>query len=313
MRCRFFIIAVLSFSFLKTGSAQTGSVSEQKPPDIQKEKFQTFLDSLKRADATDIATVNEIRKYLAAQIDIGQSKDKLFETYYKIPWDSLSAFACLDLFGKNKLTAKCGLTSYLLSKLYAYAGYKSYIYDCGYTLHGKDSATVINHEGRVVPLSHEFNLVELNGILQVQDAFMDMTIVNPDNSPKDFFELLNEIKKQDFSRVKIMQDTALSEFWTDSITASMRAEMLALPAYQTYAAHVDTIDNRLRVMLKRDFGFLSEGMIRDMRLVFAADKLEENFLSIYLKPLYLKDGITGAPADALFQKIKSITGIDSQD
>lgn len=288
--------SVLFFSCLeKQKSKQHESVAMVSN---QEKQFVSFLDSLKQKGADDYQITNEIRRYLALRLDYGKSRDSLSESYHKMPWEKFSGFHCIELFEQNKLTGKCGLTSYVLAKLYDFAGYENYIYDCGYD---------------TFRLSHEFNLVKLDGKLLVQDAYMDMTISNNDSTPKDFIHLLAEIKRGDFSNIKIMEDNITSEFWEDSLKKEMLAIYCSNDSYQAYLSDIAIVDNRVKIMLNRSYGFLSGSIMPSLRQNFKAEGLSENFLSIYLKPMYLKDGNSGAPADSLLAIISSITNSGSQD
>lgn len=289
----FFFIALLFFfscKHKKYTNEETAATATELPAE---KKFTSFVDSLKRAENTDYQIVNEIRKYLAQRLDYGKSRDSLSETYHKIPWEKLSVFHCIELFEQNKLTGKCGFSSYLLAKLYDKAGYQNFIYDCGYD---------------TMLLSHEFNLVQLDGKLLVQDAFMDMTIANADGSPKDFIQMLGEIKRGDFSNIKIMEESIASEYWDDSLKKEVLAIYCSDASYQAYLSHISITDNRIKIMLNRSYTFLTATMLPHLRPVFKAEGLSENFLSIYLKPMYLRNGNTGAQADSLFQVISAVTG-----
>lgn len=258
------------------------------------EHFDLFLDSLKNSGSTQMQTANEIRRYLAERIDLGESKDSLSENYYKIPWSDFSPFRCLELFQQNTLTAKCGLTSYILAKLYTHAGLKSYIYDCGY--------------GNI-KLTHEFVLVKIDDKLIVQDAFFNITIADTANNPKDFIEVLKELQNGNFDDVNVLQTTVLSESWVRSkaeFDSLVKNNQHYVEVYNKYVKEVTETDNRVRILLERNFNSFTALNLEKMKPRLKEDGLPENFLSIYLKPLHIKDGHSGDYEDSLETLIRAI-------
>ncbi|MDZ4847045.1 MAG: hypothetical protein SH857_16050 [Chitinophagales bacterium] len=312
----FFLLFVfcLLFVFSCKEHQQSAQIESVALVSSEEKFFVSFLDSLKQTGANDYQVVNEIRKYLALKLDHGESLDSLALNYYKMPWKELSGFHCLELFEKNTLTAKCGLTSYVLAKLYDYAGYQNYIYNCGYVDHVTELGSAANIAGRetVRYLTHEFNLVELQGKLYVQDAFFNIAIHHPDDTPKDFFQLLTEIKEKNFSEIQIKNSPIVFEYWTDSISPVMYSLMQEIQS-GSEPARIDTLDDRCRIKWKVSYDFLSGEMLIKMREKFRAEGFAENFLSAYLKPLHLKNGNTGEPVDSLLKKITAITNTGSQD
>lgn len=266
-------------------------------PLTQEERFSRFLDSLHQSGITVIDMVNEMRRYVSRSIDLGQSQDSLAYNYHKIPWEQLSPFYCLQLFEQDSLTAKCGLTSYILAKLYHHAGFDAYTYACGY-----DSS-----------LSHEFVLVKLNGKLTVQDPFFGMTITDKESNPLDFFRLLQMIKAGSFSDIRIVQDNVTGEGWLssqaelDSLLAAYR------PFYESYEdfyrSHIKRVSvsgSRLKILLERNYDLFSTPLLMMMKPKLREEGLKQNFLSIYLKPLHIRNAATGEEEDSLKEMIRSI-------
>ncbi len=288
---RLFILLLISLFALACHQKQNNAVAA---PTTEEEKFNQFLDSLRQAGSSELNTANEIRNYLAKRIDMGASRDSLDFNYYKIPWSELSAFHCIELFERDELAARCGLTSYILAKLYNHAGITSYIYNCGY----KDTR-----------LTHEFNLVELNSRLIVQDAFYDITITDRKDNPKDFIELLTEIKSGDFSDIKIVQDTALTETWFNS-----RTELDSLfEAYEQYRGLYEGVvkeitdeDSRVKIMIKRNYKVFTTLPLENMMPMLKEDNLPDNYLSIYLKPLNINKSDKRQENDSLRSLVQSI-------
>jgi len=290
------LIKIVSFLLFIVLGANSCS-HETKPGSAllsEEEKFNRIVDSLKNAGDTRIQIANEIRRYLAGVIDIGKSRHHLESNYYKIHWKDLSPFRCIELFKRDSLTAKCGLSSYILAKLYEHAGFETFIYDCGYP-DGKNS--------------HQFVLVKLNGNLIVEDAYFNVTINDKDNQPMDFLRLLSEVKTEDFSNIRVAQDDALTECWLDS-KAELDSLLKVYKAYEEFyrkqARDISVVDNRVRILLVRNFSSLTTPALERMKSKLQDDGLPENFLSIYIKPLHVIDGTTGQDADSLRRVIEEI-------
>src|SRR5687768_6891528 len=119
----FIVSLALLFSSCKQTEQEHQPITAAVPP-AEETQFTAFLDSLQSAGANDYQKINAIRKYVSSRVDYGSSRDSLSENYYKIPWDDFSGFRCIKLFEENRLAAKCGLTSYVLNKLYNSAGFE---------------------------------------------------------------------------------------------------------------------------------------------------------------------------------------------
>jgi hypothetical protein len=228
----------------------------------EEELFSVFLDSLNNIKATDYERITAIRRYVAVRVDVGHSRDSLSENYYKIPWNEFSAFHCLELSGKDSLGAACGLTSYILSKLYNKAGYENYVYSCGFANTG---------------ISHEFNLVKLNDKLVVHDALMNMTINGAGGSPKDFIEVLKELKSGDTSDIRIHSENTINELWIDSVNSDFFLHFCANNTYEKQIQDITIENNRIKISLKRDFPFLTGWMVEQGKEMFKANGLPERF------------------------------------
>lgn len=264
----------------------------------EEERFSFFLDSLKKENVSGYEIANHIRKYVAVRMDGGSSRNSLAENYYKIPYSDFSGFRCLELFEKDSLAGKCGLISFVLADLYSSAGYENYIYNCGYS----------DIEG-----SHEFNLVKVDGKLIVQDAFMNITVTNADGTPKDFLQALGEIKKDDFSNYRVQSDTVVSEMWFDSVSLNFFQTFCASQPYLQQVQEMKITDNRLRLLLSRNYDFLSGWTLNVARGQLIQDGLPAKFPSLYLKPIGILDGKTGKYDDQLLKSVKAITNSGSQD
>ncbi|HXH20104.1 MAG TPA: hypothetical protein VNJ07_13595 [Chitinophagales bacterium] len=276
------------FAFFLFVSVRNASLDEEE------EKFSLFLDSLNQASDSDFGKLNEIRNYLAQRIDLGNTKSKLKNEYYNMPWDSFSPYQCITLFKENKLTANCGITSYALAKLYAEAGYKTYVYNCGYA---------------GTPFTHEFNLVEMQGKLILQDAYYNLTAVDSTGEPKDFLQFLSEIRQCNYHNIFIRSDEILTENWMDTVP-ELDYEILCNADFpEWYKKHIVKMEitaNRLKILVKRNYHYFTQPFSQRLRLKLQEDGLCENYLSLYLKPLHVKDANTGFSAETLKKRILGV-------
>ncbi len=261
----------------------------------EEKQFGQFLDSLKQAGVSDLDKTNEIRKYLAQRIDLGQSKDSLAFNYHQIPYDSLSVFHCLELFQENNLTAKCGLSSYLLSKLLENAGYETYIYDCGFQ----------------IPFTHEFVLVKLNGKLVVQDSYYNVTFNDAKNEPKDFIQMLTEIRNGDFNDVKVAGEYVTTEFWMEPEPNwdSLFSDEGNKKFFDKYVEKVSPADGRTEVLMNRSFEAFTGRSLEAMKSLLKEEGFAENYLFLYLKPLHVLDGTDGKEDSILRKQIEAVVGM----
>ena len=262
----------------------------------EEEKFNMFLDSLNTNEVNAFEKLNGIRKYLAERIDLGNSRDSLASKYFLVPWEDISPFDCLRLFQQDQLTAQCGFTSYILTKLYNYAGHEAYMYKCGFD----EEMT-----------RHQFVLVRLDDKLVVQDAFYDITVVDGDGNPKDFFEILSEVKAGELRDIKIVQENVKSELWLDSV-----AELKSILCNEAYGDLLPNQiksmlmqDDRLKIILNRNYDAFTKPSLEKMKPLLVKEGLPENYLSIYLKPLQIKDD-SGSEEDSLKRRIEHLLDPD---
>lgn len=214
-------------------------------PEIEQEQFHRFLDSLNQAGISEFEKANGIRKYLAQRLKRGTTGDSLSVAISHALRDSLQPFKCLALMQSGEVEGTCALSSWLLGKLLAEAGYNGYIYNCGF-----DNSR----------FTHQFNLIEIDGKLIVQDAHYNITITDKAGAPKNFLDVLAEIKVNDFNNI-IVSEGAL-----------------------------------IKAGRKTHFSAIAKKRLGKMMPFIKANGLPENFLSIYLKPLHVMDGSNGEPA-----------------
>ncbi len=106
-----------------------------------------------------------------------------------------------DIFSNDTGAAKCGLTSYIFASLLGYYGFESYIYNMG---------------ALGTKCTHQTTLVYINDgqkrKLICEDAFYNFVILDSLNRPKDFFEMLMELKAGNSDAV-IRSDTVRAKMF----------------------------------------------------------------------------------------------------
>lgn len=218
----------------------------------EEEEFDKFLDSLHRFAVSDYEIADQIRKYLSVRLNRKIPDDSISRYYNQTPFENIEPFECLSLMKSGSLAGNCGLSSFLLAKLYVHAGYAAYVYDCGF------------ENSR---FTHQFNLLKIEDKLIVQDAHYNLTIRAPDGGPKDFLQILSEIKANNFSEMVIDEDELL------------------------------------KGGRKINFSAIARERLEWMMPLIEVHHLPINFLSIYLKPRYVMDARSGSNAVELEEKI----------
>ncbi|MCX6198255.1 MAG: hypothetical protein NTY88_03405 [Bacteroidetes bacterium] len=158
------------------------------------------MDSCMRPMKTDLEKTTFLRKYACAVIITGSYPNYWCDNYHKVQdirWFELPRY--FDIFANDSGTAKCGLTSYIFGALLSHYGFESYLYNM--------SAS----DGKC---THQTTLVYINDgekrKLICQDAYYNFIITDDEGNPKDFFEMLTELKSGSTNAV-IKSDTAISK------------------------------------------------------------------------------------------------------
>lgn len=240
-------------------SCNQRNFAEKTSPEQEENEFNAFLDSLDRLNVSTFEKSNEIRKYLARRLNRRKPVNTISHYFSRLPYDSLQPFECLSLLRSGELGGTCGLGSFILGKLYRYAGCTAYIYDCGY-----------NSE-----FTHQFLLVAADQKLIVQDAHYNITIVNSRGEPKDFMDILSEIAAGDFSDIRVAGDEVIKKGKRTS------------------------------------FEKIAKQRLPHIKPLLHKEGLPENFLSIYLKPLYIMNSTTGKEEEELTNLIRA--AVNRQD
>lgn len=159
-----------------------------------------IMDSCLRNLKTDLDKTNFLRRYTSAFIIAGSYPNYACDNY--VTTQNIKHFDLpryYDIFEKDTGTAKCGLTSYIFASILDHYGYESYTYNMG---------------GTGSKCTHQTTLVYINDgqkrKLICQDAFYNFVILDSLNKPKDFFEMLEELKTGSINAY-IRSDTVLSK------------------------------------------------------------------------------------------------------
>jgi len=256
-RLKPFFLCVVGIVFIEAVfliSCHEGNKRDASTPQVEEMFFKRFLDSLSlNASANDKS--NEIRKYLAFRLNRGKPGDSISVSIGNMPLDSIPLFQCLSLLRAGNLSGNCRLSSFLLAQMYRHAGLTSVVYNCGF-------------EG--TRFTHQFNLVEADGRWIIQDAHYNITLVSHDGTPKDFFQMLAEIRQGNFSDI-VIKDGGLKKSGRHT-----------------------------------NFESIAKRRLKAMKPLLRREGLPENFFSLYLIPLHIIDS-NGEKAAEVNERILSIT------
>lgn len=186
------------------------------------------MDSCMRPMKTDLEKTNFLRKYACALIITGSYPNYWCDNYHKVQdirWFELPRY--FDIFANDSGTAKCGLTSYIFGALLSHYGFESYLYNMsandGKCTHQTTLVYITDNEKRK---------------LICEDAFYNFTIVDDEGNPKDFFEMLAELKSGSTNAL-IRMDTVISKiivpvalFPIDKLLPDMSANFLKVSKFK---------------------------------------------------------------------------------
>lgn len=183
---------------------------------------------------TDLEKTTFLRKYACALIITGSYPNYWCDNYHKVQdirWFELPRY--FDIFANDSGTAKCGLTSYIFGALLSHYGFESYLYNMS------------ANDGKC---THQTTLVYINDNekrkLICQDAFYNFTITDDEGNPKDFFEMLTELKSGNTNAV-IKTDTVVSKmivpanlFPIEKLSTETAANLLQVSTFTTFGSDV---------------------------------------------------------------------------
>ncbi len=138
------------------------------------------------------------RRTIAQLIIMGDSIDPVLNDFRYDTFEDFDTDKYLKRINENKGRTTCGLAAALLVKSLERQGIEACTYNFGFNIH----------------LSHVVALVKISDSPSkwiVQDAFFNCTIADSLNKPKDFFELLHDLKNQNLENIQIVEDTAYQE------------------------------------------------------------------------------------------------------
>lgn len=137
---------------------------------------------------------HELRRYVAKNIVLGDSIDPVLSNFAQVNFNDFDPTKFLNRLKNNKGRATCGLAAALLVKLLNQKNIEAYTYNFGFNKN----------------LSHVVALIKIQNYPPkwiVQDPFYNCVIVDSLNKPKDFFEILVDLKKHNLKNTIIKEDT----------------------------------------------------------------------------------------------------------
>lgn len=158
-------------------------------PKVKERLF--FLAIGKQYSRYEWKKVNIIREWVATNTPSSSDSLSIQDTLWRN-----SPYEIYLKFFLNQGGVNCAGYSYALMKLYKEFGYKAFSY----------------HSGRLDGFNHVITLVEIDykksRRLVIQDATFDVTYVDDNMEPYDFFEFLNMLKKRKYSSIHVIQSNS---------------------------------------------------------------------------------------------------------
>jgi hypothetical protein len=239
------------------------------------------MDSTLKKLNTDLKKTTFIRKYIARFVTNGETINDKCNNYYKTD-SSFNLAEFFHLFSVDSGAAKCGLTSYILAKVYEHYGYKAYTYNMGFP------SSICTHETNLVYITHKNST-----LLICQDGMFNYTLTDKRNQPIDFFRLI-KLVKTDIGAISVQSDTVMGKV----IRKLTGVEGSYLNNPQTRAtfekafifSDATTTNNIMSIPCIKNYNVL---MNFPLTLEFKENCFEqlkirsedENFLNLYLHPI----------------------------
>jgi hypothetical protein len=151
------------------------------------------LESIVRALPSDFEKTTFLRKYSGEVLDIGRVDDQTNTLYKSKNFESFNLEEFYSLSANDKLPATCGITTFFYIKLLQAFGFKAYQYSFGF----KDKP----YEQFI----HSVTLVQIDfkgsKRLLIQDPYLNLTYLNQQGEPIDFFEFLLNIRRHEYGLI----------------------------------------------------------------------------------------------------------------
>lgn len=150
---------------------------------------QQLDDTLKQC-TNDWQKTTILREFVAHHADSGAGTPDVDELYAE--WYNFSVPTFFTLFDQDKASAKCGVTSHVLQKLYEMYDYKAVSYDMG------KPNSELSHVTTLVEITHKGKKQFI-----VQDAMFNYAMTDTSGKPKDFYTLLEELQYRNTTNIQI--------------------------------------------------------------------------------------------------------------
>jgi hypothetical protein len=159
---------------------------------LLKETISTEYPEMRNGQLDDWEKVKLLRQWTHEHVDWGSQCTQMNQEQYQRFFDANAATE-FAMFLKDEGAVMCQGVAWALMRLYEAYGYEAYCL-------GVDIPKVMGHDMTLVRISY-------NGrsILTIQDATFDISYIDPDGEPYDYFDLLAVIKNRRHNLVEIEQ------------------------------------------------------------------------------------------------------------
>jgi hypothetical protein len=176
-----------------------------------KSRIENEYPEIKDPNISDIKKLHLLREWTSAHVVWGSDSTNM---NYELSRKNL--YKIFETFDKSEGSVNCGLVSYILMKIYEEYGFEAYTYHSG-------SLDAFNHAVTFVKVNH--NNKE---ILMIEDASFDLTFMDKNGNPYDFFDFIKTIKKGDKNNIVISQGNGKPHFYLCNLSNDCNK-----PAYGT--------------------------------------------------------------------------------
>lgn len=140
----------------------------------------------------DFETVNSLREWVSTNIPQARDRSLLIINVMNVSAASqVSLKERLSMYRNGDAGAWCGATAYTLKQIYNLFGFESYTADSG-------DSPKLTHMVTLVRIEYQGEKV-----LSLQDAYFNYTIVDAQDSPLDYFNMLTLLKSKQLEQIKL--------------------------------------------------------------------------------------------------------------
>jgi hypothetical protein len=161
-----------------------------------KSRIEKAYPQIKNPAISDIEKTNLLREWTSSQVVWGSDSTNINHLF---PDKSLPEM--FETFDRAEGSVDCGIVSYVLMKVYEAYGYESYTY----------------HSGSLDGFNHAITLVRVQSnnkkILMIQDASFDLSYLDKNGNPYDFFDFIKTIKNSRSNDIIISQGNGKPHYY----------------------------------------------------------------------------------------------------